>query len=360
MPLLDLTIYGYSTFHQEHFRPYDQKRLLPGRVSAEFQGIFHVITPRGEYLSRPSGLLRRSHQDSNALPVIGDFVALEENSQNPDELTIVATLPRRTVLSRRSPGGDFNQQAIAANIDLILILTSLADEYNPRRLERFMVPAVESGAKIILISSKHDLPPKSSAASREMALIANKIPVIHTSSMSLAGVSEVKSLFSPGLTGVLLGSSGTGKSTLANLLAEENLQRTGENRSDGKGRHTTTNKQLLLLPEGGLLIDTPGLREMQMWASQWAIDKVFSEIHSAAQNCRFSNCTHRHEPGCHVRELQTNGQLSEERIESYLRLSEEVRALDALGSRPRTREERAKAKHLHRIFNPRGKSERKK
>jgi len=349
LPWSNLSKYGFNIFHQDNFTQLAEPGDFPGRIVAEFQGIFEAHTESGEIIARPSGLLRRRHQDRNALPVIGDFILMRSEGDN--EATIIAALPRQSVLARRASGGAFNQQALAANIDVIFVLTSLADEYNPRRLERFLVPAMESGAQTVIVSSKNDLTAKSSNARREMTLIAQQLPIIETSIVDGQGIDQIRDLLRPGHTGVLLGSSGTGKSSLANLLMGHNQQKTGEVRADGKGRHTTTNKQLIVMPNGGMLIDTPGLRELQMWASHAALDLVFAEISHAAKQCHFSDCTHSHEPGCRIQEMLALGELDEGRLANYIRISDEIRHLDSLGQRPASKEEQSRAKHLSRIYN---------
>jgi ribosome biogenesis GTPase / thiamine phosphate phosphatase len=217
---------------------------------------------------------------------------------------------------------------LAANVDVVLIVSSVNQELNLRRLERYLTLAWESGARPVLVLTKSDLSDDVPAALAEVESVAFGAPVHAISSVTGEGLDEVRAYLRPGVTAALLGSSGVGKSTLVNTLAGEELLETREIRDDGKGRHTTTRRELVQLPGGGLVIDTPGMREVQLWIAEEGLEEAFEDVTELFGRCRFSDCAHQSEPGCAVKEALANGTLSPERWESYLKLQRELEHLE--------------------------------
>lgn len=238
---------------------------------------------------------------------------------------IHAVLPRRTAFSRKAAGENEEEQVIAANIDLVLIVCGLDHDFNPRRIERYLTLARESGADSAIVLNKADLCADPQARIQEVTRIASGAPVVSICARSAEGIGPILSFIGSGRTVALLGSSGVGKSTLVNQLLGERRQRVQEVRlSDSRGRHTTTNRELAPLPHGGAIIDTPGMRELQLWAGQESVDAAFDEIAGFALQCRFRNCTHAVEDGCAVQAALRDGTLDPQRWESYRKLRAEV------------------------------------
>jgi ribosome biogenesis GTPase len=294
-----------------------QQGLELGRVCFASHEQYTVFLESGEHTATPAGRLRWE----NSLPAVGDWVAARR--VDPLFALIEEVLPRRTQFSRASPGSTAHEQVIATNIDLAVIVSGLDHDFNLRRIERYLVLARESGAACVIILNKADLcsDPDEKLAATEA--IAGEVPVL-----LLSGLQSVTPLypFVRGKTVALLGSSGAGKSTIANALLGDNRQETGPVREqDSRGRHTTTSRMLMPLPHGGALIDNPGMRELQMWASESSLDDVFAEISLLAEDCRFADCTHGHEPACAVQAALAEGQLDEARWQSYKKLQAELR-----------------------------------
>jgi ribosome biogenesis GTPase len=259
---------------------------------------------------------------------------------------IAAVLPRRTSISRRAAhepaSGVAREQVIAANVDAALVFHSLGQELDRRLLERYLALAVESGARPIVVLTKADLEPEPAAVADEVADVGGDIPILLVSSRTGLGLDAVHAALAEGTTGVLLGPSGVGKSTLVNaLVGDEGRLTTGEVGADGAGRHTTTRRELVVLPSGGMLIDNPGMREVHLWIGEGDLAGAFDDIAELALECRFSDCRHETEPGCAVRAALESGELSEERWESYRALEREVAELaERLERRERSRARR--------------------
>jgi ribosome biogenesis GTPase len=279
---------------------------------------------------------------------VGDWVALRHR---PSErtATIEAILPRRSQFSRKAAGELTEQQVVAANIDVVFVVMGLDRDYNPRRLERYLVLAADSGARAHVVLSKADLVEAATLEARlaECRTLAPGCAVHASSVRDGRGLDEVRAALGPGRTGTLLGSSGAGKSTLINHLIGSEMLATGEVRaSDQRGRHTTRHRQLVLLPGGGLLIDTPGMRELQLWTAPEAAESTFDDIEALAAGCHFTDCRHRSEPRCAVRAAVEAGDLAASRLESFHKLQDEARSLQ---SRQDVRErlvERARSKTI--------------
>ena len=290
---------------------------VPGRVSAVYKNAFEVVSENGTALSELKASVYFG--GTEIFPTTGDFVLLDEAGR------IIKTLPRRTYFARLDPSSaGHGSQAVAANFDYVFILQSLNNNFNPRRLERYLTLAWQSGAVPAVLLTKADLTDDAAGALREAEKAAAGAAVFTVSSKTGAGLNQLSEYLKPGKTIVFLGSSGVGKSSLINALAGEELMGTGEIReNDSRGRHTTTHRQLLMLPSGTMVIDTPGMRELGMWDAGEGLGKSFADIERLFGRCRFSDCRHNNEPGCAVRAAVESGALSAERWESYRRLKTE-------------------------------------
>jgi ribosome biogenesis GTPase len=318
---------GWTEQLTTEFEPHRAAGLVPARVAVQHRGQYEVLAEAGALRADVAGRLVHEAPSDAALPVVGDWVAL---APRPDEDagTIHAVLPRRTRISRKTPWLAAKEQVLAANVDTVLLTTSLNEDLNLRRLERYLATAWDSGADPVILLTKADLHPDPAAATAEVESIAFGVPVVVVSARTGEGLDEVAAVASPGRTLVLLGSSGVGKSTLVNTLAGEELLATNELRSDGRGRHTTSHRQLVVLPSGGLVVDTPGLRELQLWEVGQGVEHSFEDVTALFERCRFNDCAHDREPGCAVHAALDEGTLDPLRWESYLKLQRELEHLE--------------------------------
>jgi ribosome biogenesis GTPase / thiamine phosphate phosphatase len=268
----------------------------------------------------------------------------------PDERTgtIQAVLPRRTKFSRKTAWQATEEQVVAANVDVVFIVTSLNEDLNLRRLERYLILARESGAEPVVLLTKSDLAPDVDAAVADLRTVTFDVPVHALSNVTGEGLDELGAYLRPGVTATLLGSSGVGKSTLINTLVGDELLATREIREDGRGRHTTTRRELVQLPGGGLVIDTPGMRELQLWVADEGLEEAFADVTSLFEHCRFSDCRHEAEPGCAVKEALADGTLAPERWDSYRRLEAELEHLERRLDKRAAAEERRRWRGLAR------------
>jgi ribosome biogenesis GTPase len=261
--------------------------------------------------------------NAEALPTIGDWVALLLPSGEGEAL-LQAVLPRRSVLVRREAGSEHQGQLIAANLDVVFLVTGLDGNFNLRRIERALTMAWNSGAAPVVVLSKADLHEDVPARVLEVEALAAGAPVLALSAQQGTGLEALCEQLPAGKTGALLGSSGVGKSTLVNRLLEEARLATQPVRpDDDRGRHTTTHRELFVLPHGGLLIDGPGMRELGLWGEEEGLEQAFADVLALAASCRFSDCAHQHEPGCAVRAALDAGSLSVGRLESFKKLQRE-------------------------------------
>jgi ribosome biogenesis GTPase / thiamine phosphate phosphatase len=297
--------------------------LVPGRVVRQERALLTVQTSERALLARASGRLLHHAANAEALPTIGDWVALPPPSGEGETL-LHAVLPRRGVLKRREAGSEHEGQLIAANLDVVFLVTGLDGNYNLRRIERALTVAWNSGAMPVVVLSKADLHADVSARVHEVEALAPGVPVLSLSAQQGTGLEELLAQLPAGKTGALLGSSGVGKSTLVNRLLEEARLATQPVRpADDRGRHTTTHRELFVLPHGGLLIDGPGMRELGLWGEEEGLSQAFAEVLALAAGCRFSDCGHGREPGCAVRAAVAAGELSQERLQSFEKLQRE-------------------------------------
>lgn len=341
----DLTALGWDETRAEQFEPHARAGLLPGRVAVQHRGAYDVLTELGELRCDVAGRLYDESASPADLPAVGDWVAV---AARPGEQsgTVQAVLPRRTKFSRKTAWQAAEEQVLAANVDVVLIVTSLNEDLNLRRLERYLTLAWESGARPVFVLTKSDLAEDVEEAVREVESIAFGVPVVPLSSVTGEGLDALRTHLGPGVTAALLGSSGVGKSTLVNTLAGEELLATREIRDDGRGRHTTTRRELIQLPDGSLVIDTPGMREIQLWVADEGLEEAFEDVTELFARCRFSDCSHDSEPGCAVKEALADGTLSAERWESYLKLQRELAHLERRLDKRAASEERKRWKAM--------------
>jgi len=341
-----LAALGWDAAWAAAFAPHAAEGLSPARVAIEFNHLFRLYTGAGEVRAQHAGRLLHAAAGRHALAAVGDWVAIRTR---PDEraATIEAVLPRRTEFSRKAAGELTERQVIAANIDVVFLVMGLDRDYNPRRLERYLVLARESGAVPHVVLSKADLVADVEAAVTELAAVAPGVVVHVTSARDGRGLAGLRAAIGPGQTGALLGSSGSGKSTLINALLGEERLATGHVRaSDSRGRHTTRHRQLVPLPGGGLLIDTPGMRELQLWAAAETADASFDDIEALAAGCHFTDCRHRTEPRCAVRAAVEAGTIDPARLENFHKLQDEASSLVARQDARERIQQRAQAKTI--------------
>ena len=320
---LDLTALGWSPRLEELFAPHSAEGLLPARVSLEHTHIYRVLGAHGEMLARVAGRLRHRAAERADYPAVGDWVAIAPDPHDGDA-RIHAILPRTSRFSRRAAGNVTEEQIVAANIDTVFLVAGLDRDFNPRRLERYLVVARESGASPVIVLNKSDLSDDPGARVEEVRALGQGAPVYAVSCKAPTTLDVLKPYLSYGKTGALLGSSGVGKSTIVNRLVGHDLLRTQDVReSDSRGRHTSANRQLVLLPESGVLIDTPGMRELQLWETGEALADTFDDIEQLAAGCRFRDCRHRSEPGCAVLDAVASGALPADRVASFHKLADE-------------------------------------
>jgi ribosome biogenesis GTPase / thiamine phosphate phosphatase len=338
----DMTALGWSPSRTEEFEPYAADGLVPARVAAQHRGAYVVYAESGELRAEVAGRLRHAALTASDFPAVGDWVALGA-STGADAALIHAVLPRTTSFSRKAAGDEEAEQVVAANLDVVLLVSALGEDLNVRRIERYLAAGWESGAQPVIVLNKSDLSVDLAVDVAEVEAIAFGVPVHAVSCLDGFGVSELAPYLEGGRTVALLGSSGVGKSTLLNRLLGWERQEVGGLRADGKGRHTTTHRELVPLPGGGLVLDTPGMRELGLWEAGAGVGETFADVAELAVECRFADCAHANEPGCAVRAALADGRLAPERLESYRKLQRELRRLE-LKTDPRARSEARKAR----------------
>ncbi len=297
--------------------------LFLGRVVAQYKNLYKVAGENAELMAEISGKLHYNAEDADDYPAVGDFVMIDRDNEQHGNAIIHHILPRKSVFVRRAAGTADIAQVVAANIDTVFICMSLNNDFNLRRVERYLAIAWDSGAIPVIVLTKADLCRDLDAKLSEIESSAVGVDVVVTSSMTDDGYKAVLKYITPGQTVALLGSSGVGKSTLLNRLLGENVIETREIRKDGKGRHTTTRRELIVIPTGGAVIDTPGMRELGVESVN--LEKAFTDIDELASRCKFRDCRHENEPGCAVRKAVIDGMISEERLSSYKKLKKEAK-----------------------------------
>ena len=341
--------YGWSDTLRQAFGPHERAGHVAGRIIVQQREAHTVVTDRGNLSARLSGRMRHEAREAGH-PVAGDWVAVSANAGD-GTATIHAILPRRTAFVRRAADSMQTLQVIAANIDVVFIVTSMNADLNPRRLERFLAAAWQSGAQPVVVLTKADLCEQPEAKAAEIAALVAGCPVLVVSVRQGQGMAGLMEHIAPGETCVLIGSSGVGKSTLVNaLLGEERMATQDIRAADARGRHTTTNRQLVLLPGGGLILDTPGIREVGLIDADEGLSTVFEDIEHLAQHCRFRDCGHDSEPGCAIRGALDEGRLDAERWAHFQKLSGELAALGLTKDRIAQETERRRSASLQKAY----------
>ncbi|MFN8586877.1 MAG: ribosome small subunit-dependent GTPase A [Candidatus Eisenbacteria bacterium] len=354
---MSLPSLGWNARTEECFTPYRTRGFEPARVSREDRDRYQVLGDGGSRSAELAGRLRHEARSRAELPAVGDWVAVRPGDASP--AVIEAVLPRSSAFVRKVVDAAAEAQVVAANVDTVFLVSGLDGDFNLRRIERYVAAAWESGATPVLVLNKADLAPDLDAVVAEVEALSPGTPVVTLSALAGDGLDALAPWLQPGHTIALLGSSGVGKSTLVNALLGESRQATHAVREDdSRGRHTTTHRELVPLPSGAVLLDTPGMRVLKLWTSEDAVDGAFPEIAALAERCRFRDCAHESEPGCAVLAALESGTLAEERLASWRKLQRERRWLETRVDARARAEEEAKWKAIHKSMRHHPKADR--
>lgn len=346
---MNLDFLGWSDFFTRSFTPYSQQGFSVARVAIEHRNTYIVYGQQGELTAEVTGKLRHQAILGQDFPAVGDWVII----QVPEEghANIHGILPRKSKFSRKIAGSKTEEQIVAANIDTVFLVCGLDGDFNLRRIERYLILANNSGANPVIVLNKADLCNSLEDNVSKVEAVAQGVPILVLSASTEQGLDVLKSYLQPGQTVALLGSSGVGKSTITNQLKGASVQAVQPvRRGDDQGRHTTTNRELILLPTGGLIIDTPGMREIQIWAGGESLQETFADIKTLATECRFRNCQHNNEPGCAVQQALLEGELDFFRFFSYQKLQKELNYLVRKQDQRAQLDEKERSKKIHKAM----------
>ena len=347
---MNMKMLGWNDFFEKNFQPFKDQGLSVGRVLKEVRHLYTVYTKAGILEGEVSGRFQFTATNKSDYPTVGDWVAL----RCLDNYGIIENvLPRKSAFSRKGAGNVTREQVVAANIDYLCIVCGLdgGRNFNLRGIERYIAMTVEGGAAPVIILNKVDLCTDREGILLQAQTISGNIPVHMVSALSGEGITDLTMAFDAGSTVAFAGHSGVGKSSLINTLLSRETIKTGEVRaSDLRGRHTTTHKELFSLEGGAMVIDTPGMRELQLWGDEESLEETYGEIYEAAQKCRFADCSHRNEPGCAVRQMLIDGSLDIGRYENYLDMRAELHFLESKVSERKRLERKGKEKELSRLI----------
>ena len=322
---MSLNLYGWDDIRKQEISGHENSGLVPGRIISSSRGIYSIVIKSGDAKAELSGSFRYKAISNLDYPVVGDFVMVREE---PGLCIVDQVLRRKSLLKRKAPGETAEEQILAANLDYVFLVFGLdgGRSFNVRSIERLLTLVWDSGAFPVIVLNKADLCEDPELYHSEASAVSMEVPVIITSANTGLGLDKIRSVLGTGKTGLFIGRSGVGKSALTNALMEDDIIKTGDVRHDDrKGRHTTTSRDMFLLPWGALLIDSPGIREIQLTGDVSSVSETFSDIEEAAANCRFNDCRHDSEPGCAVQEAIQAGSLSEERFRSYQKHLNEIK-----------------------------------
>ncbi len=348
---MSLELFGWNSYFERFFEQegerYRKNGWAVGRVAIAHKNTCILYSEWGELSAEVTGKLRHRAAGAQDFPAVGDWVAISVR-EGENRATIHEILPRKSKFSRKSAGAKTEEQIVATNIDTVFLVSGLDGDFNLRRIERYLILAWESGINPVIVLNKADLCEDVEERIWQVEAIAPATPIVAISAANCQGFEALTTYLKPGQTAALLGSSGVGKSTIANQLTGTSDRKVQPVRaSDDRGKHSTTHRELILLPSGGLLLDTPGMRELQIWAKGEAIQETFAEVETLAKRCRFRNCQHEREPGCAVQQALEEGTLDWQRFQNYQKLQKERNYLEQRQDKKASLVEKERWKKIH-------------